>query len=960
LCDSVVLHTTDQQTDLSLARSRGRAAGLQVPHQVSAPKVNRRARLRCSMIAAALMAALGGSAAARAAVIPMAASAAASSAQVPALTLTGVTGGQSVAGNVTVTATLSGAAGDRVVWSVDGNLRSDVNAAPPYQYTWYTAAEANGPHTITAQVYPAGSDTPVGASATVTVSNKLVYPPTLAYGEESMYSEFNQGDSASGNATAVASNLLNNVWPARGYPLVNLGWPLTWTEDPYNDAYWRFYFYSLRPLSALLYEWETTHQQPYLDKLLAILSSYEAYDQSRPIDTLTFDNDHASAYRAMVLTNLYFKLSDAGVLTADLQTEMYGSLEKLGAFLANPAHFEGDVNHGFNEGAALLLVADNFPQMPAAGQWRQTAISRLQDMLASTLDPDGVEIEQSPFYHVYVLGLVYQIAQWAKQYEPELAPSYSAAAQAMLRFAAYITQPSGYLPMLGATATTYMPSQDPSIYAPMAATDPEFQFAYTRGAQGTPPPDGVVLFPSSGVFILRSPLGNRTNLGHQTYMTFQAGPYRTDHSNLDALGVTMYAAGQTVLPTSGLFTYTQQPDRTYFHGTSAHNTVVVDGQDQSEGTAHEGPHGNEGASSYASGTSDLYAGVHHRRTVVALRQDLSLVVDQLHSAADHTYTQTWHPDPSVQLRQNGQDALISSPAGAPLLAIHQADPTGETFTALKGQTSPVMAGWYSNEYGIKTPSYQVQYTRQAQNAQFSTLLAAGVYADDPATVSDHSVTGGVEVDACLDANVGYTVTVPDDENAAVTITTNDCIQPPSPPSSPQMLTAPGLASSSHPASAAPPQPSPFAVTWTVAGRPVRGPRRPHVHVHDTTVRLSAPVLPAGAVAYLVYRMRLDGTPGLLGRRRRGRAFTDSHLRPGRYTYRLVAVNAQGQRSAPSRPFSVFVRPRHRERWPTPPGGAATTTAVGVQAASAIGRADAVDQALLLMSPTSARYDLARR
>ena len=66
----------------------------------------------------------------------------------------------------------------------------------------------------------------------------------------------------------------------------------------------------------------------------------------------------------------------------------------------------------------------------------------------------------------------------------------------MLRYAAYVTQPSGYLPMLGATATTYMPSQDPAVYGPMADLDPEFAFAYTRGARGTAPPDGSYLFGS--------------------------------------------------------------------------------------------------------------------------------------------------------------------------------------------------------------------------------------------------------------------------------------------------------------------------------------------------------------------------------------------------------------------------------------------------------------------------------
>ena len=45
-------------------------------------------------------------------------------------------------------------------------------------------------------------------------------------------------------------------------------------------------------------------------------------------------------------------------------------------------------------------------------------------MLANTIDADGVEVENSPFYQVYVLGLVYQIAQWAKRYEPTLATPY--------------------------------------------------------------------------------------------------------------------------------------------------------------------------------------------------------------------------------------------------------------------------------------------------------------------------------------------------------------------------------------------------------------------------------------------------------------------------------------------------------------------------------------------------------
>ena len=157
-----------------------------------------------------------------------------------------------------------------------------------------------------------------------------------------------------------------------------------------------------------------------------------------------------------------------------------------------------------------------------------------------------------------------------------------------------------------------------------------------------------------------------------------------------------------------------------------------------------------------------------------LRQGLSLIVDQLHSATTHAYTQTWHLDPSAVLDQSGQDAFVSTPDGRRLLTIRQADPAGETLTALKGQTSPVMAGWYSNAYGSKTPGYQLQYTRHATDAQFTTLLTAGAYATQTSTVTEHPANNGTEVDLCVGDNIGYTITIPTDESAALTVTGGAC------------------------------------------------------------------------------------------------------------------------------------------------------------------------------------------
>jgi Heparinase II/III-like protein/Concanavalin A-like lectin/glucanases superfamily/Heparinase II/III N-terminus/Bacterial Ig domain len=680
--------------------------------------------------------------------------------------IVGYSEGETVSGNVVVQASVSGLPADRIEWDVDGQYRYSKPAEAPYQYTWYTRAEPNGPHTVTVKLWGPGASSPVSAQLTLDVHNVTSYPTPLQLGEESVYAEMDEGEEA------TAQDLLGNVWPARGYPLPYLQWPLTWEEDPYHEAYWEFYFYGLRPEATLLYEWETTGTAAYLEKLIAILRSYVAYDATRPVNTVTFDNDHTSAYRTMELINFYVKLKIAHVLPADLEAGLARSLEKLGAFLAEPEHFEADYNHGFNEGAALLLLADNFPHMPGASGWRTLALERLQQMLSNAIDADGVEVENSPFYQVYVLGLVYQIAQWAKRYEPTLAAPYTEAATKMLRFTADVTEPNGYLPMLGATATTYMPSQDPNVYGPMAAADPEFDFAFTRGAHGTPPPDGTVLFGISGLFLMRSPLGPVSNLPNQTFVTFNSGTYRTSHSDLDAMGLTMYSNGAEVLPTSGLYTYTEEPGLEYFHGTRSHNTVVVDGKDQEEGSAVAGSYGSSEGSTWASGVSGLYPGVTHHRTVVILRQGLVLVRDQLSSASSHEYSQTWHLAPNATPSANGENvtALVS---GKPQLQITQASPAGMTLQSFDGATNP-MQGWYSSGYGFKQPSWALQFTRTGSSASFATLLAAGPYASQGATVTEATGPEADLIDVCVGGSTGYAVTVPHDNDTPPTIAAGGC------------------------------------------------------------------------------------------------------------------------------------------------------------------------------------------
>lgn len=584
-------------------------------------------------------------------------------------------------------------------------------------------------------------------------------PPPPA--REAMYLELEQGD------LAVADGIMDDVWPARGYPAAKLGWPLTWTEDPYNDAFFRFMFYSLRYTEHLWFAYRATGEERYLDKLDAILRSYVVNEKVRSFNRRTFDNEHATAYRVMVLTYLYVKLEQGERLAPDLREGLRTTLSKMADYLMDPRRFESWANHGFTQAASLLVLAHNLPDLEGAASWRATGLERLEVMRTTNIDADGVDVENSPFYHMFVLGLVTQIGAWAAEHEPSIAPAWEGTKRAMVHYLTYVTYPNGRLPTLGATGTSIVPNQDPLLYGPLSAIDPEFAWIWSGGKGGTPPAKRAELFPVAGLFVLRAPKA----APEQTFVTFDSGVYRTDHSHLDALSTTIYSEGTALVPDSGLYTYDRGSEYDYFHGTRAHNTVVVDGKDQPEGAARPGAYGVSGPASWATGESTLHEGVTHRRTVVILDQGLVLVTDDLSSDTEHEYAQTWHLFPGAGLRVEGVDVDVDNIKGVPILLLRQAEPAALTLAHAYGQTAP-MQGWISLAYSKKEPAHALEFKRRGTHARFATAFVMGRRARSgvEATVKEtlDRATGDRLVTVCAQG-YGATVRIHDEGRADATV-----------------------------------------------------------------------------------------------------------------------------------------------------------------------------------------------
>jgi hypothetical protein len=318
----------------------------------------------------------------------------------------------------------------------------------------------------------------------------------------------------------------------------------------------------------------------------------------------------------------------------------------------------------------------------------------------------------------------------------------------MVRYAGRVILPNGQIPLMGASIKS-RPERSIELYGDLMEKHPEFGFAVTSGRIGRPPSERATLFPYSGQSILTSPVDPQIPYAHNTHLLMDVGPPISAHSHEEALAFTYYSNGRELLPDSGLNTYSKGAAFKFFHGTSAHNTVTVDGHDQDGGPVKAGLTTTGSTWAYQSGMARVYRGVTHRRSVVLLSRDVVLVVDSLASSRPRRYEQLWHMFPGARVLVDSRRARAFDEYDNPALTIVQnaadEEPSARRYY---GDTTP-MQGWISTEYGEARPNHVVGYVKKGTEVRYLTLIYSGQYAGGPAAVSGSSARGDVTADVCV-------------------------------------------------------------------------------------------------------------------------------------------------------------------------------------------------------------------
>lgn len=400
-----------------------------------------------------------------------------------------------------------------------------------------------------------------------------------------------------------------------------------------------------------------------------------------------------------------------------------GLAERLAARIAADcahlaAHLTAERNHRTLELYTLLLAGLALGEPARA----IAALDLLADNAARDIWVDGVHRECSSDYHLLVLRtLVGAIAnaRAAGLPVPEVLLDRTHRA---CDVALHLQRPDGRTPALSDSDCVEFGAL--LGFAANLLQRPDLAWVASRGRTGVPPEHTNVSFPVGGYHVQRSGWASTA----ERFAVLDCGPLGDGgHGHYDQLALELYAGAPFVVD-PGRYTYdARSPWRHWFKGTPAHNTVTVDGRDQ---TPYR-PGKPKGAQSVArllgrwsrpgldvlcgEVRSPAYDAV-HTRTVGFVAGEFWIVHDRLRAPTPHRYAARWQLAPPAHGRttveSGAAQTAVRSPVGALVV------PAGHGSVGLE-------EGWVAPSYGVKHPAPVLAVRSAGRDADLITVLVPG-------------------------------------------------------------------------------------------------------------------------------------------------------------------------------------------------------------------------------------------
>jgi len=531
----------------------------------------------------------------------------------------------------------------------------------------------------------------------------------------------------------------------------DLGRVFSWEHNPSRDKEWLIAHHKFYFAVDLAQAYRATGRPAYLLRWRELIESWLVEMGS---GFITASDAQVEAKRLEHWIDSFLLIQAAGGvarLSAAFLRTFLGRIATETDYVAN--NLRPGRNHRTFQLYAIFLAGLVFPELRQRDDFLALGRDELCANLEHDFGADGVHIELSSHYHQITLETALAFVELALANGIALPESLLRRLHRAAEFSMWLTWPDGNLPLIN--------DADNGDHRPMLALaarllrDTRFRWTASGGTEGIAPGQPSRHFARSGYFVLCDGWGHdAASFRRRQHIFYDCGPLGAgSHSQYDLFNFTWFAGGRPIVVDPGRYTYCADPDaegidwRYVFKRTASHNTVTIDGRDQTrylsksntpppgieryDRSRHPAKHGPDvqlfDASSFLGESSDWICGTafsheytpRHTRLFAFVRREYLVILDRidcddgephladlrLHFAADAAGR--------VALRSGGRGLRAVGP-GWRLACIGR-----------EALAAAVEAGWVSQTYGIKDAA-QVLSVRQESDRimAFATVLAA--------------------------------------------------------------------------------------------------------------------------------------------------------------------------------------------------------------------------------------------
>jgi hypothetical protein len=420
-------------------------------------------------------------------------------------------------------------------------------------------------------------------------------------------------------------SLLAHELNVLGYSNVALDGTIDWHRDPVTGhvwprRYWADYdLVSFRADSKIVHELNRHQHLPRLAKTYFLtgegayareaIAQMESWIRDNPRETgVNWNSSLEIAIRCISwMWTMFALLASQEMDEIPLRTICKSLFEQLDHVYRYPSIYSSPNTHLIGEASALFIAGVVFAEVPAAGDWRQFGARVLMKEMDRQVNEEGVYGELSTCYHCYAADFYLQAMLLANRNRFVFPEWMWKSLARMFDLVSHITRGDGTIPLLGdddggralsLASQDYRSFRDGLSTAAIQFGRPDFKHQCGEYAEESmwllgqdswkvfdsldshPPVPGYVC-PKAGYFIHK--FDDRGSDSHLVFDCGSLGMGAAGHGHADALSIVLFTGGTDLLVDPGTGVYNASPEwRDYFRSTRAHNTVVVDGCDQSE------------------------------------------------------------------------------------------------------------------------------------------------------------------------------------------------------------------------------------------------------------------------------------------------------------------------------------------------------------------------------------------